>query len=192
MYPFLSKLSAYIRTAAGVTVDRHSVFHYDVVGAAAGAEIIKASVTLSTAAQTITTFDSQPDIPRQILLTKNANATAGNVVITGTNIANAVITETIALPLGDTVEVSTKAFKTITSIVYPIRTAPADWIKVGTNQCIGLPDWFPVDSIMRVLFDGASVAYTLTGDSNEVEKNLLLPTGTTFDDSKVLHIWWVN
>lgn len=191
-YPFNGKIAQYARTKGNVTVDRHTLYHHDIMATTAGAETIKLSVTLSTALQTITTFASQPDVPRQILLTKNDNATAGDVVITGTNIANATITETIALTVGATTDVSTKAFKTITSIVYPIRTAPGDWIKVGTNQLVGLPDWFTVDSIVKVLFDGSSVAYTLTPDSNEVEKNLIEGTGTTWNAAKVMHIWWFN
>lgn len=192
MYASNAKMLSSVRTNGSVTVDRAWGFHYDVTGATAGAETIKASVTLSTATQTITSLTAQPDIPRRILLTKNHNDTAGNVVITGKNIANDVITETIALPTDSTTKVSTKAFKSITSIVYPIRTNPGDWIKIGTDECIGLPDLFTVDSIVRVLFDGSSVNWALTADSNEVEKNLLLPTGTTFNSAKVLHVWWVN
>lgn len=191
-YPFNGKIAQYARTKGNVTVDRHTLYHHDIMATTAGAEIIKASVTLLATVQTITTFASQPDVPRQILLTKNLNATVGNVTINGTNIANAVIQEIIALPNSDTVVVSTKAFKTITSIVYPVATAPGDWVKVGTNQVVGLPDWFSVDSIVRVLFDGTAVTYTLTTDNNEVEKNLIEGTGTTWNASKVMHIWWFN
>jgi putative lipase involved disintegration of autophagic bodies len=192
-YPFNGKIANAARTDGGVNVDRAHVYHYDVTAAAKGDETIKASVTLLATAQTVTSLTAQPDVPRRILLTKNANATVGDVVITGTNIANAVISETIALPNSDTTVVSTKAFKTITSIAYPIRTAPGDWIKVGTDECVGLPDWFTLDTIMLIIYDGAAVAaHTLTADSNEVEKNLLLPTGTTFNGVKVLHVWWFN
>lgn len=62
--------------------------------------------------------------------------TTGNVVVTGTDYADAVLTETLALN-GTTSVVGTKAFKTITSIELPMGEE-TEGVDVGTTDKFGL------------------------------------------------------
>ena len=87
---------------------------------------VHAAVTLADGATTnVTTGFTNPDIPRTIRLKGNQSSTEGlEVVINGTDILDQAITETVTM--GEafaTATDSSKAFKTVTSMVMPARGA---------------------------------------------------------------------
>lgn len=91
---------------------------------------------------TVTTFAAQPDTPRNIIITPTgttADVAAGDVVVTGTNALDEVITEDFAfLANASTVTVGAKAFKTVTSILIHAQDgAGATW-DVGVGDELGL------------------------------------------------------
>lgn len=99
---------------------------------------IKAATTLGTwVTTTITTWITNPDVLRAVSITWNASWIVGNVVITWTNWANRVVTDTIAASGASTVE-WVVAFKTITKIVLPARNAGWNTIAVWTTDKLGL------------------------------------------------------
>src|SRR5262249_3422583 len=63
---------------------------------------------------TVTSFLNQPDIPRTIVSESTGFSFSGNVIYHGTDITNAVISETTSVG-----QETTRAFKTITSIDVP-------------------------------------------------------------------------
>jgi hypothetical protein len=87
---------------------------------------------------------ASPDVPRALLVTitqqGGVDDTMGTLLVTGTDYANAVLTETITPTANSTTE-GTKAFKTVTSIVGSnwISDTTADHIQVGTLDKLGLP-----------------------------------------------------
>src|SRR5262245_5714395 len=74
---------------------------------------VHAAIPLTSGAQDISTALTNPDSPRNITVTGNASGNAGNVVITGTDVKGATLTETIALS-GTSTVVGNKAFATVT------------------------------------------------------------------------------
>ena len=98
-----------------------------------------AAVTLAngeTTTKDVDDFLVQPDFPRNLTVTGNQTQ-AKTVAITGTDIRGNVITDTLTLNNTDTIQ-GTKAFKTITSILFPSRTAGGDTVTVGFGDKLGL------------------------------------------------------
>jgi hypothetical protein len=93
---------------------------------------VHAAVNLAAAAQNVTSAITNPDVPRTVTVKGNVSGIAGNVVITGTNINDEAITDTIALNGASEVE-GVKAFKTVTLIALPARThVPAYQVETAT------------------------------------------------------------
>lgn len=118
---------------------------------------------------TKTTFVGQPDMARKLALVASG-ATSSNVTINGTNVRNEVIAETIALN-GTTPVTTTKAFKTVTSIVLP--TVGATTINVGTSALLGLSRKMAEDAYFQGTANGTLEATraTIAYDSSDVSKN---------------------
>jgi len=107
---------------------------------AAAVATIHAAVTLaSLVTTTVTTSITNPDFARVLSITgtKAGGSLTGNVVITGQDIRGNVISNTIALNDNATV-VGTKAFKTVTSIMFPARVTAGDTVSVGISDLLGL------------------------------------------------------
>ncbi len=125
LYPYNPMLGQRIQThVKGVSADTAFPAHLIIAAeaaVAASANGVKAATILAAIAAAITAGITSPAVPRALSITGNVSGIAGNVVITGTNYADEVITETIALSGMSTVD-GLKAFKTITGIALPART----------------------------------------------------------------------
>jgi hypothetical protein len=181
-----------VRMNAGVDLPESVTALYSIAPALGAVESVRASLALTSAVQTKTTGFTNPDVPRQLLFTKTDNNCAGNIVVIGTNIADEIITETIALPTNTTTKVSVNAYKTITSIAYPALTTGGDWIKTGTNAVLGMPEKSASDPVVWCTFDSAYNAHTITLDATYVGKNLLTVTGATFDGTKIVNVYVIT
>jgi len=135
------------------------------------AQATSASIT------TVTTFTAQPDFARQITMLPGGTTTdvkAGDYVITGTNIRGEVITDTLVFADNATVaQTSVKAFKTVTSIVYPVQDGTAATFAVGINDALGLDRAMTGNEVLRATIDGVieTTLPTVTFDSTDVSKN---------------------
>ena len=142
---------------------------------APSADGILSSTLLTSAIQTISTGITNPDFPR-LLSIDSDGAASGNVVITGTNIRGEVVTDTIAL--NTTTEVAgVVAFKTITSIQLPVKSA-SESVFVGWLDQLGLQS---IPYSTEVISEDSNSATdtggtVLTRDSDEVEKCVYDPT----------------
>lgn len=100
--------------------------------------------------------------------------TLGTILVTGTDLADAIITETITPSNGTTVQ-GTKAFKTITSIVGSGWTvnSGADKIVVGFGDLIGLPDKLASNSVFYAVYNSVreATAPTVTFSSSVLASN---------------------
>jgi len=146
----------------------------------------------SGAAATVSTFTAQPDVPRVLVVTPGgttADVAAGNVVITGTNIHGEAITDTLAfLANASTATTGTKAFKTVSSIVFPAEDSPygATWT-VGITDKLGLKHCLAqAGDVIQTVFNGTREATqaTCNADVDEVEKNYCDPNSAA-DGSNV-------
>jgi hypothetical protein len=169
-----------------------SAREYSLAPAAPSATATKAAIALTASAQpTVTAGITQPDFPRVLTAKGNASGIAGDVVITGTNFADAVITDTIALS-GSSEVVGAKAFKTVTSIAYPAETnAGTDTVSIGRADKYGFPEAIPNASlVLAKTFDGAVDAGTVTAAAT-VEGSVYDPAGTV-NGAKVLKLVYLS
>jgi len=165
--------------AEGVSIDRGFLAHFQVSETDAVAQdlvSILAATALTAEVQAITTNISNPAVPRSLRVKGNATGITGNVVITGTNYANEVITETVALDGSNAVE-TTKAFKTITQIDLPVEVhAGTDTVSVGAGNKLGLPFKLAHNTVL-VAFRGNTkegTAPTVTTSATAIESNTVL------------------
>jgi len=179
MYPYNHKMGQTIQTNAdGVEADRGFLAHFQVAAAAAAAAsatAILAATALTDEAQAIITGITNPAVPRSLTVKGNAAGITGNVVITGTNYAGAVITETIALN-GSTAVEGTKAFKTVTKIDLPVEVnVGTDTVSVGTGTKLGLPWRLPHNTVLAAFLDNAKegTAPTVTVSATAIESNTI-------------------
>lgn len=124
--------------------------------------LLNDQATSNSAITTVTSFLAQPDVPRSISITPGGTTTdvpAGDVTITGTDIGDNVITDTITFAANaSTAGHTAKAFKTVTSIVFPIQDGAAATYDVGVSDKIGLPDKLSVNSVVAAYIDGVREA----------------------------------
>lgn len=107
-------------------------------------------------------------------LTGGITASSGNVVITGKNVRNATITDTIALN-GTTRVVGTKAFLSISNIALPARHQVSDSVAVGTTEKLGIPSTLRQNTVLAAYLADVKEGTlpTVSVDADEVEKNLV-------------------
>lgn len=114
---------------------------------AASATRLKSANAGPTSAATVTlsSFDAQPDVPRNIVITPGgttADVEACVIVVNGTNYYNKVISENFTFIADQSSAVTgSKAFKTVTSVVWPANCESggfaATW-SIGVGEKIGL------------------------------------------------------
>ena len=129
-------------------------------------------VALPAAAANQTSFENAMPYPRNITAVCSDTQT-GDMVVTGTNIADEVITETITLT-SDTPCAGAKAFKTVTSINLPAKVG-SETIDVGWGDILGLPYMLDAKPILWAADDGVieTTAPTIVVDADEIEKNTI-------------------
>ncbi len=157
---------------------------YSTTPAIGTATVTHSAITLTASPQTITTGFTQPDFPRILTIKGNASGNAGDVVVTGTDINDAVLTETIALN-GATEVLGTKAFKTIVSALVPAEThAGTDTISLGRGNKVGFPVAINNTSlVIAKTFDGSVDSSTITVGATAA-LSLAAPAGT-FNNAKI-------
>jgi len=145
------------------SVEALSVISYVVAPDLQTATYVHAATLLTTGIQTISTAITNPDVPRILTVKGNDGNVTGNVVFTGTDFDDNVLTETIALS-GSSEVVGTKAFKTVTSYTIPVyAVAGTETVSVGVGVKLGLPVAIPgIASVIAHNFNGAVDAGTVT------------------------------
>ncbi len=125
MLPYNNNMGQRIRTdVPGVSADMGFISHFQIpedLAVAASNTGVHAAMNLGAAAQELSTGITSPVVPRNLAVNGNAAGITGNVVITGTNMADAAIEESIALNGTNVVE-GNKAFKSVSQIDLPVRT----------------------------------------------------------------------
>lgn len=148
-------------------------------------QMLGATATSASVVTTVTSFLAQPDVPRNVIVTTGgttADCAAGDVTVAGTNFFGASITEAIAISANQAgVSAGLKAFKTITSVSFPVQDGAGCTYKVGVGDVLGLKRC--MDSAGHVafaVFDGAyeTTRPTCVADADEIEKNTCDINGT--------------
>lgn len=182
----------------GETIDAQGSYYGDLMKIAlyrianaglASATAVHAAVTLTEAVQTITTGITNPDVPRNVTIKGNQAGVTGNVVITGTNMADEVITETIAANAATEV-VGSKAFKTVTSIQFPVLARAGDTISIGKGSKLGVPyKLFSASQIHHALFDNAAETLAASAVSSTAVESNTVTTTTALNGAKDLDLF---
>lgn len=138
-----------------------------------------ASTALTGEAQELDTFVNDIDETRQVVLTCNVNTIIGDVVLTGTNIVDEEMTETISLADdGGVTYNSTKMFKTLTQVDLPALTTAGDEVAVGSTEVINFPFIATENVLMHVTHDGTvDAGYSISANAS-FEKCTLTPTSS--------------
>lgn len=142
----------------------------------------------------VTTGFTQPDVPRNLTVTGNGAAVAGNVVIVGTNQAGETITETI-VAAGTATVVGNKAFATVTSVTFPAYvSAGTERIRVGTGAKLGLPFSNPRDGVIHAHFNGVREATrpTVTFSSTVRDLNTITLSSALNGSAVIVDYYEIN
>lgn len=142
----------------------------------------------TTTGVTLSTFTSQPDVPRNIVITPGgttADVAATTLTVNGTSYFGKAISETFVFAENaSSATTGAKAFKTVTSVVFPAgaEDSPysATWSigvgeKIGLKRCLTYAgDW--AWSTIAGAYEATRA--TVVADADEVEKNTADFNGT--------------
>lgn len=173
------------KVATGAAVSNPRVQRLHCIPPTVSATAIHAAAAMG-AGGTVSTGITQPSVPCVLSVTGSAAAGTGNVVITGTDVNGAALTDTIALNNASTVQ-GTKVFKTVTS--YTVPSGGAETVAVGVTKKIGLNHALPHDTTTLKLFNNATDAGTVTANSSIVAGNFYAIAGTP-DGVKSLDVYY--
>jgi len=118
-------------------------------------------------------FDGQPDVPRNVTVKGNDANVTGDVVIEGTNLEGAPITETIALNAAIVV-VGNKAFATVERVTLPpYDTADTERVRIGLGAKLGLPVRLSRNTVIAAFLANAreGTAPTIAISASAIESN---------------------
>lgn len=169
--------------------------------ALAASTTVKSGGALTNGAvTTITSFDGQPDFPRNLAISFGGSVvggvSAGTATVTGTNIFGKTISEDFSISLGQSTSatVGNKAFKSVTSVAIPAATHPGVTVFVGSGSKLGLPHCL-ADAGKYVFSEFNSVYDTVRGtaavNATAVESNTFT-TGGTMDGVKPVEEFYVQ
>jgi hypothetical protein len=120
--------------------------------------------------------------------------TMGTIVVTGTDLEGATITETI-VPVGDATVAGLKAFRTVTSIVGAgwVISGGNDTIEIGTGGIIGLPVKLAAAadvafSILGTAIVAGTVVAGGVGSGDGISGSTINASAGTFDGAKDLQV----
>lgn len=200
MYPYNPFKGQKIQNHAGVGVDHEFLAHYPIPKpSAVDADGIVDGAEATTGAEAeplvITTFLAQPDVARNITVTVAAttagDVAAGNIVVAGTDLSGAAISENFAITADTPATVTgSLAFKSVTSITVPVQDGASVTVDAGWGKKFGLPYKLPANSLILLkLFDGSTDSGTVTVSTSRLAANVLAINGTPDGEKNIdLHI----
>jgi hypothetical protein len=167
--------------------------HWTNALATAATRLKSGQATSSSATTVVTSFTAQPDFARVISITPGgttADVAAGNITVAGTNIRDEVISEDVAIAANaSTAVTTTKAFKTVTSVTFPIQDGSGATYSIGITDAMGLDRCMSEAAVFDAYMDGTreTTAATVTFSASDISKNTVDPN-TALDGSKDLTV----
>lgn len=154
--------------------------------------------TSTTATTTVSSFLNQPDVCRALSITPGgttADVPAGDITINGTNYWNDSISEAFTLAANQTtIAHGTKAFCSVTSIVFPAQDGADATYDVGVNDVLGLKRCMDnTGALIYTAFDGVyeSTRATITSHATTIELNTIDINGT-LDGAKDINAYFMQ
>lgn len=185
-FPRNPEIDTQLQTAiTGTTYDECHIAQVQWADPAAADEDGTELGSVETSATAVTAVDvssiTQPDYPRNVVINPSdlgtvTDGAAGNITITGTDIAGNVITEEIAVLANqahDTVSAGASAFATITAISIPIQDGPDAEYYFGYGNVLGLPYARETLPVISAYLDKTleATAPTVTASAAHLEQN---------------------
>jgi hypothetical protein len=169
---------AFLNKLAGMDFNKVIIQEID-APAASGSALLHAAITLTAGTPTTSAGIAALDVPRVLSVSGVAGTEAGNVVITGKNIEDDTIVDTIVVS-GSPVVPGTMAFKSVSSIKTPAWTsgsAGGEKVTIGTTDSLGLENRLSIDSIFMTSVGGAgeTTRPTVHVDADDIELNFAKP-----------------
>lgn len=150
--------------------------HWQKTPAAPNTTAVMAATSAATTLN-VSTGLTNPDVARNVTATTTGtagNVTAQQVVVTGTDLSGAMITETLpAFSNGSLTTVTgNKAFATVTNITCPTVGASVS-VSVGLGSKLGLHHIMPHNTVMRAVLNNVveGVAPTVANDAVNLSGN---------------------
>lgn len=195
-YPFNPNLvGAQQRSDAGSLIDRSHLAHYQIASPLAGvADHFVASVNMAVGAYTLANASPGDGSARSVVAIRTVVGgadTPGTLVITGTDLAGDVITETINVGATGVAVPTTRAFATVTSIVGAgwVIDGPGDedTLVVGFGDLVGLPDLLSHNTVLLAALNNAreAVAPTVTVSATVLSLNTVTLNSALVDTQPV-------
>lgn len=140
---------------------------------------VHAAAATSTAVTTVSTSLTSPDVPRNVTATVAAGTLADilavQVVVTGTDIEDRIITESLPAFTASTAGTVTgsKAFKTVTQYVVPAMGGTTATVALGTGAKLGLPRRLSHNTVLGAWLNGTKegTAPTVVADATNICSN---------------------
>jgi hypothetical protein len=157
--------------------------------------VLNDQASSATLVTTVTSFLAQPDVPRNLTITPGgttASVKAASIVITGKNIRDEVITESILMTENGTDLVAgVKAFKEITSIAIPAQDGSGATFDIGVGDVLGLDRCLDGNEVLLATLNGVyeTTRPTVVADADEVEKNTIDINGTLDGAKNVVAVY---
>lgn len=194
----VNKFSQDIRLPSQQVLEKQTVTDADL---AVPSALVSAHAGVSGALVTITSFLTQPDVPRNIVVVAggtSADIGTCTITATGKNIHNSTITETFAITANTAAtQTGAKAFKSVSSVAIPAACEDSPYgatFSVGTGAKLGLNKC--LDSADHFAWAGLDGAYegtrpTVVADADEVEKNVAT-LSTALDGAKDANLFYIQ
>jgi len=149
------------------------------------ATILSAQATSASVVTTVSSFLAQPDVPRNLKITPGgttADVAAGSVTVTGTNFFSNSISESFTFGANATDPTTgSKAFKSVTSIVFHVQDGASATFSVGVGDDLGLKRCMEGDFVSMTTASSTyettrpSVSYATSAvESNTIDPNSVL------------------
>jgi hypothetical protein len=179
-------------TPAAGTLSPANIVKYESAPVAATNTYILIATALAAAAQTITSFTHQPDVPRLLLVKGGAGGQNETVTIYGTDAAGVALNESFTLNGASAVN-GTKAFATVTSIVLPVlHNNTSDTVSVGTQNLIGFTCALPSTALLLgSYFNGSTDAGAATAAATVAGSYYTSATPTDYNGVKLLDLYYI-
>jgi len=141
---------------------------------------VHAAAATSTAVTTVSAAITNPDVPRNVTATVAAGTLADilavQVVVTGTDSEDRIITESLPVFTASTAGTVTgsKAFKTVTQYVIPAMGGATPTVALGLGAKLGIPRRLTHNTVLRAVFNGVveATAPTVVADATNLSGNM--------------------
>lgn len=148
---------------------------------AVSATALKALTATSASVATLITASAAIDYARKVSVTPGgttADVAAGSYVVSGYNIRDEAITDTLTFSANDTVkQVTTKAFKGTVTVLVPVQDGAAATFSIGVEDAMGLDRCMSEAAVVDAYIDGVreTTAATVTFHATDISKNTADP-----------------